>query len=107
MQVSNSVASFNQKILCEKELVNVQRVLSLQSRLQSIRQCVPKMVAKTKSQRKPEKKYVEHVGLSAKAKGRKNHTKNTDRSPCCSSIFPRNVSISLLVPSSPFWVLVP
>ena len=52
------------------------------------------------------RKFMYEVRTQKKKTG-KDITKNTDRFPCCTSISPRNVSISTLVPSSLFCVLLP
>jgi hypothetical protein len=57
-QKSESVTSINHNLYIKKAAVNVQMVLSLQSGLRSIRQCIPELVASGEIQRKPEKNYV-------------------------------------------------
>jgi hypothetical protein len=82
-------------------------VLSLQSGLRSIRQRIPELMASGKSQRKPGGKKCMKFERKKKEKKKKDLTKNTDRFPCRTSISPRNVSISMFVPSSLLYILVP
>ena len=106
-QESVSSTSLNHKLLCEKVAVTTYKWCFLCNKgfnqfVNVFRNWWP--VERTKGNLR---KFMYEVRTPhhKKKKGRE-FTKNTDCFPCCISIFPRNVLISTLVPSSLLWDLV-